>query len=332
MRIYLIESDVEVVAIDWLKEQGYTHTPGADIHRNFKKVVLEDSLRYFLSGQYPQLPPDVLADAIQQFLFSEGADLDIRNRSFHLKLSNGLNLSWQDKDGKTRVEHIYPIDYNNPENNRFLAVNQFTVEGRNTRRADLVLFVNGLPLVLFEFKNMFDSSASVDNAWNQIQHYRKDIPQLFEYNAITVISDGLTTLHGMYNAEMEWYTPWKSVDGVTIAEEGFQLQSLIQGLFTRERLLHYIRYFIFHEQDKSGYIKKGAKYHQYFGINFAVEYTRKAIKPFGDGRIGVIWHTQGSGKSISMAIYTGILRQMPELKNPTIVVQVDRNDLDQQLY
>ena len=331
-RNYLIESDVEIVAIEWLKNQGYTHLLGADIHRNFKKVVLEDHLKYFLIKQYPNLPQDVLSDALRQLLFNEGADLDIRNHSFHLKLSNGLNLNWQDKDGKPHVEHIYPIDYEHPENNEFLAVNQFTVEGRNTRRADLVLFVNGLPLVLFEFKNMFDSQASPDNALNQIQHYKQDIPQLFEYNAVTVISDGISTLHGMYNADMEWFTPWKSVDGRTIVENDFQLQSLIQGLFTKERLLHYIRYFIFHEVDKGGYIKKGAKYHQFFGIDYAVESTKKAIKPFGDGRIGVIWHTQGSGKSISMAIYTGILRQMTELKNPTIVVQVDRNDLDQQLY
>ncbi len=179
---------------------------------------------------------------------------------------------------------------------------------------------------------MFDTGASVVNAWNQIQHYRQDIPQLFEYNAITVISDGIETLHGMYNADMEWYTPWKSVDGRTVVEDGFQLQSLLQGLFTKERLIQYICNYIFHESDKGGYIKKGAKYHQFFGIEFAVESTKQAIKPFGDGKIGVIWHTQGSGKSISMAIYTGILRQMPELKNPTIVVQVDRNDLDQQLY
>jgi type I restriction enzyme R subunit len=332
MRNYLIESDVELVAIDWLKEQGYTHLLGADIHRNLKKVVLEDSLKYFLTRQYPKLPPDVLSDAIRQLLFNEGADLDIRNRSFHLKLSNGIDLDWQDKEGNPHAEHIYPIDYDNPENNQFLAVNQFTVEGRNTRHADLILFVNGLPLVLFEFKNMFDNQVSVDNAWNQIQHYRQDIPLLFEYNAITVISDGITTLHGMFNSDMEWFTPWKSVDGRTIVENDFQLQSLIQGLLTKDRLLQYIRHFIFHESDKGGYIKKGAKYHQFFGINFAVESTKKTIKPIGDGRIGVIWHTQGSGKSITMAIYTGILRQMPELKNPTIVVQVDRYDLDKQLY
>ncbi len=142
-RNYLIESDVELAAIDWLKEQGYTHLFGADIHRNFKKVVLEDPLKYFLKKQYPNLPPDVLSDAITQLLFNEGADIDIRNRSFHLKLTQGISLQWQDKDGNTHLEHIYPIDYNTPANNQFLAVNQFTVEGKNTRRADLILFING---------------------------------------------------------------------------------------------------------------------------------------------------------------------------------------------
>ncbi|MHC1707342.1 MAG: type I restriction endonuclease subunit R [Bacteroidales bacterium] len=329
---YLIESDVEIAAIEWLVDQGYTFLTGADIHRNFKKVVLEDRFRLFLQQQYPHLPQDILQDACRQFLLNEGADLDIRNRSFHIKLSTGINISWLDHNGKEHVDHLYGIDYDHPENNEFLAVNQFTIEGRNTRRADLVIFVNGLPLVLFEFKNMFDTSASVDNAYNQIQHYKKDIPLLFEYNAITVISDGITSLHGMYTADIEWFSPWKSVDGRTIVESDFQLQSLVQGLLTKDRLLQYIRFFIFHESNMGSFIKKGARYHQFFGIQFAVEATKKAIKPTGDGRIGVIWHTQGSGKSVSMAIFTGILLQMPELKNPTIVVQVDRNDLDQQLY
>ncbi len=331
-RDYLVEDDVEQVAIDWLKKLGYSYMEGADVHRNFKKVVLEDRLKAFLVRQYPHLPNDVIGEAMREVLFNDGADLDIRNRSFHLKLSRGIDIAWTDKTGKEHADHIYCIDYNNVDNNEFLAVNQFTIDGRNTRRPDLIIFINGLPVVLFEFKNMFDDNATVQTAWNQVQHYKLDIPALFEYNALTVISDGTNTLHGMYSGDMEWYAPWKSVDGTTIVENDFQLQSLINGLLTKERLLHYIRFFIFHENTNSKYIKKGAKYHQFFGIQFAVESTRKAIKPYGDGRIGVIWHTQGSGKSISMAMFTGILRQLPELKNPTIVVQVDRNDLDQQLY
>lgn len=329
---YLVESDIEEAAIVWLQQLGYDYANGADIHRSFKSVILQDRLTSFLYRQYPHIPQVVLQDTLRELLYNEGSDPDIRNRAFHIKLSQGKDIAWKDKDGNDKVDHIYCIDYSNPANNEFLAVNQFTIEGRNTRRPDLIIFINGIPLVLFEFKNMFDSNATVDNAFNQIQHYRQDVPLLFEYNALTVISDGIQTLHGMYSADMEWYSPWKSVDGRTISEAGFQLHTLINGLLTKERLLHYIRHFIFHESAGGGYIKKGAKYHQYFGIEFALASTLKAIKPHGDGRIGVIWHTQGSGKSISMAIYTGILRQMPELKNPTIVVQVDRNDLDQQLY
>mgnify|MGYP000851004453 CR=1 FL=1 len=197
-------------------------------------------------------------------------------------------------------------------------------------------FDNGFyaPLVdmQFEFKNPFDPSATVDNAFNQVKHYTRDIPLLFEYNALTVISDGTETLLGMYSASREWYSPWKSINGVDVVEGGHALHALVNGLLVKDRLLRYIKDFIFHEDHNGTLIKKGAKYHQFFGVLFAVEHTRKAIKPSGDGRIGVIWHTQGAGKSISMAIYAGILRQLPELKNPTILVQVDRRDLDSQLY
>jgi type I restriction enzyme R subunit len=331
-RNLLIEEHVELAAIDWLKNLGYSHVEGGSLHRNFRKVVLEDMLRSFIERQYQHLPSEVVAEVMQEFTYNKGADLDIRNRDFHLKLSKGIDWSWTDKQGKEHQEHIYCVDYANPENNEFLAVNQFTIDGTTQRRPDLVIFINGLPIAVFEFKNMFDGNVTVDDAFNQIQHYKIHIPLLFEYNALTVVSDGLNTMHGMYSSDKEWFAPWKSVDGLQVAENDFQLQSLIKGLFPKERLLQYIRFYIFHENTNSVYIKKGAKYHQFFGIQFAVEHTKQAIKPIGDGRIGVIWHTQGSGKSISMAIYAAIISKLPELKNPTVVVQVDRNDLDLQLF
>lgn len=328
----LAESDVENAAIEWLEQHGYQYIHGPDIERQLKEVILKPNLYSFLKRQYQHLPEKTLQEIISLIILNTGIDLDHRNRDFHIKLSKGISYSWKDKDDEEHFEHIYPVDYNNPENNEFLAINQFTVEGKNTRRPDLILFVNGIPLVVFEFKNPFDPSATVDNALNQIKHYTKDIPLLFEYNTLTVISDGTETLAGMYSSSREWYSPWKSINGVDVVEGGHALHSLINGLLVKDRLLRYIKDFIFHEDHNGTLIKKGAKYHQFFGVSFAVEHTRKAIKPIGDGRIGVIWHTQGAGKSISMAIYAGILRQLPELKNPTILVQVDRRDLDSQLY
>jgi len=332
---YLAESDIEEAAIDWLRKvPQMQYAYGPDVHRSLKRAILEDRFAQYLKDRYKHLPPRVLEEIKQQFLFNAGADIHTRNHVFHLKLSKGLDHVWKDDNGKEHFEHFYAVDFDNPLNNDWLIVNQFTIEGKNTRRPDLILFVNGLPLVLFEFKNMFDTDATVDNAYNQVQHYIDDIPQVFETNAITIISDGQTTLHGMYSSDMEWYGAWKSMDGIHIVEEkeDFALETLIKGLLRPERLLEYIRFYIFHAQEGVRLVKKGAKYHQFFGIQFALAQTRKAIRPIGDGRIGVIWHTTRSGKSITMAIYTAILRQMPELKNPTIVVQVDRYDLDKQLY
>lgn len=332
MNNYLVESDIELAAIEWLRQAGWRYMEGAEVHRSLKKVVLEQLLENFLRKKYPHLPEKTLQEVMQRFLYNAGTDLDTRNHNFHIKLSKGFDVDWKDEQGKEHFEHVYCVDYDNPLNNDFLAVNQFSIEGKNNRRPDLILFVNGLPLVLFEFKNLFDTEATVENAFNQVQHYIEDIPQIFENNAITIISDGQTTLHGMYSSSMEWFAAWKSIDGVTIVQEDFALDTLINGLLTPERLLQYIRFYIFHAQEGSKLIKKGAKYHQFFGIQYALAHTLTAIKPIGDGRIGVIWHTTRSGKSITMAIYTAILRQMPELKNPTIVVQVDRYDLDKQLF
>ncbi len=329
----LIESTVQNATIECLLELGYSHQTGNSIVRELKNVVIEKDLRDFLQATFPELPETVLKEALASFTHQQGMDTDHRNRDFHRKMTQGISLSWKDAAGKEFARHVYPIDYAEPDNNKFVCVDEMTIIGKNTRRTDLLIYINGLPLILFEFKNMFDQEVSVDNAHKQIGHYRQDIPTLFDYNALTILSDGRETLHGMYNAALEWYAPWKSTDGEHIEkEQTLQLETLLKGLFPKATLLNYLRNFIFHEDHNGKIIKKGAKYHQYWGVERAVKSAISNIKPYGDGKLGVIWHTQGSGKSISMAILTGILRQLPEMKNPTILIQVDRSDLDQQLY
>tara|TARA_B100000378_G_scaffold225912_1_gene189845 strand:- start:12305 stop:15298 length:2994 start_codon:yes stop_codon:yes gene_type:complete len=329
----MIEITVQNAAIEYLKDLGYRHREGNSLNRDLKKVVLEDELRNFLVTTYPDVPATAINEAMASFTQHSGMDLDHRNRDFHRKLTQGISVSWKDKTGKELAKHLYPINYREPEKNQFICSDEVKVIGKNSRRADLVIFINGLPLIVFEFKNMFDAEVGVDNAHRQIGHYLQDIPQLFDFNAITILSDGMQTLHGMYNSSLKWFAPWKSLKGDDIKQETeLQLETLLNGLFPKATLLNYIQNFIFHEDHNGKIIKKGAKYHQYWGIQKAVESAVENIKPKGDGRLGVIWHTQGSGKSISMAILTGILRQMPEMKNPTIVIQVDRSDLDQQLY
>lgn len=329
----MIEITVQKAAIECLQDLGYIHQEGNSLKRDLKKVVLEDDLRYFLQSTYKGVPATAINEAMAAFTQHEGMDLDHRNRDFHRKLTQGVSITWKDAHGKEQARHIYPINYEEPTQNKFVCADEVTIVGKNTRRTDLLIYINGLPLIVFEFKNMFDPEVGVDNAHNQIGHYILDIPQLFDYNAITVASDGMEALHGMYNASKEWFAPWKSLDGDDIEQDKkLQLETLLNGLFPKETLLNYLKNFIFHEDHNGKIIKKGAKYHQYWGIYKAVESAKKNIKPIGDGRLGVIWHTQGSGKSISMAILTGILRSLPEMKNPTILMQVDRSDLDQQLY
>lgn len=326
------EAKIEQATLEWLTDLGFTHKNGNDLPQNHTEVVLKDQLLQFLQQQHPQLPEEVLHVALGEFVNNKGADLLYRNCEFHLKLTKGIPFEYIDANGTEKAVHIHPIDFQNPEKNTFWCVNQFSITGKNKRRPDIIIYINGFPLIVFELKNWFDENTTIAEAFNQIQHYTKDIPELFEYNALTIVSDGNEAQHGMFNANSEWYAAWKSIDGTTIIEDDFQMHTLLFGIFPKERLLNYIKNFIFFEDHNGTLIKKGAKYHQFFGVNFAVEAAKRAIKPFGDGRIGVIWHTQGSGKSISMAIYTGILRSLPELKNPTIVVQVDRSDLDFQLY
>ncbi|TVZ46152.1 type I restriction endonuclease subunit R [Olleya sp. Hel_I_94] len=328
------EATIEQATIDWLTDLGYKHQLGTALPQNHNtEVVLKDRLLQFIQQQYPEIPKEIQTLAVSEFTNNAGADLEHRNRTFHLKLTKGIEFAYEDASGKEKAVHIYPIDFTNPENNTFWAVNQFSITGKNKRRPDIIIYINGLPLIVFELKNWYDQNTNVKEAHNQIQHYKKDIPLLFEYNTLTIISDGNEAQHGMFSSGMEWFAAWKSINGRdTVQEDDFQMHTLLFGLFPKDRILNYIKNFIFHEDHNGKLIKKGAKYHQFFGVNFAVDAANKSVRPFGDGRIGVIWHTQGSGKSISMAIYTGILRSLQELKNPTIVIQVDRSDLDRQLY
>ena len=329
----LNEHTAQNAAIAWLQDLGYSHITGNELERDLKKVVLETAFKTFLKTTYPDVPETARNEAFAQFTQHEGMEVAYRNQDFHRKLTQGIDIAWKDAQGNEKAKHLYPIDYAHPEKNSFIVSDEVSIVGKNSRRTDLLIFINGLPLIVFEFKNPFDSTVGVENAHTQLHNYVLDIPQLFDYNAICVASDGLEALHGMYSSALEWFAPWKSLEGDDTEQKAeLQLETLLQGLFPKKTLLDYLQHFIFHEDHNGKIIKKGAKYHQYWGISRAVESSLQNIKPIGDGRLGVIWHTQGSGKSISMAILTGILRQRPELKNPTIVIQVDRSDLDQQLY
>lgn len=328
------EWDFEIATIDRLKLLGYAHEDGGWLRENpdfpLESVVLKDALRRHLEAEYPHLPPEAIDIAIQIGTNPEGIDLIHRDMFFHDKLTHGFEVKYKTPKGE-EFEHVYLVNWDEPTKNDFRVVSQLPIRGANDRRPDLIVYVNGLPLVVFELKNPYDESPTVEGAYNQIQHYTVDIPQLFEFNIFTVVSDGKTTLHGMFPAEREWFSPWKSIDGHTIEPTTTStMKTLIEGLFPKDRLLEYFRQFIVFESVNETITKKGAKYHQFFGVRLAVQEAVRATKTDGDRRIGVIWHTQGSGKSLSMIFFVGMLKRI--LKNPTFMIQVDRTDLDEQLY
>lgn len=327
------EDTFEQATLQRLQVLGYRYQHGGTIDRSLHTVVLEEPLRGYLSRRYRHLPLQAIEQAIQRISTPEGLTLERRNRDFHRLLREGYTLRYEDKEGRDQFEHIHFADIERPEQNDFLAVNQLSISGHNDRRPDIIIFLNGLPIVLFELKKPWDEYADVSGAHNQIGHYTVDIPRLFEFNAFCVISDGQNTLHGMAGASFEWYAPWKSIDGRNVEPETVStMRTLLEGLFPKERLLDYIRNFIVHEEVNEQISKKGAKYHQFFAVRLAVGRAVTAMRSQDDdNRVGVIWHTQGSGKSLSMIFLTGILRRWPGL-NPTILIQVDRNDLDNQLY
>ena len=360
----ITEAVVEEAALAWLADLGWSVVHGPDIapdtpnaeRDDYAKVVLERRLRDALAELNPGLPLDALDDAFRKLSRPEGSTLEARNREFHRMLVNGVEIEYREAGGQVRGDLVRVIDFDEPANNDLLAVNQFTVsENRNTRRPDVVLFVNGLPLGVIELKNPTDEDATIWSAWQQLQTYKSELPTLFSMNEALMVSDGNEARVGTLTSGREWYKPWRTVTGETLASPHMtELQVMLEGVFKPERFLDLVRDFIVFEDDGSGaLVKKMAGYHQFHAVRVAVDETLRAAelqrgriaedggryesggKPggeLGDRRIGVVWHTQGSGKSLTMAFYTGAIIREPAMENPTVVVLTDRNDLDDQLF
>jgi type I restriction enzyme R subunit len=337
------EALLEEWTLALFREVGYTYVAGSALgpeadtaeRADFSEVVLAGRLRAALARLNPDLPADALHDAFLQVTQPESGALVTNNRAFHRMLVDGVFVEHQRSDGSVAREPARLIDYDDPAANDWLVVNQFVVRGAGqVRRPDVVIFVNGLPLAAIELKNPADADATTWEAFNQLQTYKAQIPDLFVYNTVLVISDGVDARIGSLTANFEWFLPWRTIEGETLAPAGMpQLQVLIFGVFEQHRFLDLIRYFIVFEDSGAGNLeKKVAGYHQFHAVNKAVETTIAATSVGGSRKCGVVWHTQGSGKSLTMVFYTGRLVIHSALANPTIVVLTDRNDLDDQLF
>ena len=345
----LTESDIESLAIEKLQDLGYQYLYGPDVapdsdhpeRRSFEEVLLLGRVQKAIDRINPSIPPDAREDALKQLQRLNSPELIANNEAFHRMLTEGITVSYR-KDGVERGDRVWLIDFANPVKNEFLVVNQFTViENGVNKRPDIILFVNGLPLVVIELKNPADENATVGSAFRQIQTYKQTIPALFACNGFVVISDGLEARAGTISSGLNRFMSWKSADGKSEASHLVgQMETLIVGMLNKGTLLDLLRHFIVFEKSKredpvSGIIsintvKKLAAYHQYYAVNKAVESTLLAASESGSRKGGVVWHTQGSGKSLSMVFYTGKI--VLKLDNPTILVLTDRNDLDDQLF
>jgi len=366
------ESVVEEAALAWLESLGYAVKHGPEITRagdtltlalskwereSYSEVILSTRLRDALVRLNPTLPMEAIEDAFRKIARLEGATLDARNRVFHRLLVDGVTVEYR-ADGSIRGAQARLLDFDDLDNNEWLAVNQFTVvENKHNRRPDVVIFVNGLPLSIIELKNAADEEATIWNGFQQLQTYQAEIPSLLAYNEALVISDGVQARIGSLAAGWEWFKPWRTITGETLADTHLpELQVIVQGVFDKRRFLDLIRYFVVFEDFGGGAVaKKMAGYHQFHAVNIAVQETVRAArirdeakevrepadgyrtskqpggKP-GDRRVGVVWHTQGSGKSLTMAFYAGRVILEPQMANPTLVILTDRNDLDDQLF
>lgn len=335
------EEQFENLVIKWLLELGYIYENGYEIapgtpraeRTDYRQVILIDRLRSKLTVLNPHVPASAIEDALSQITRPNFPSLLQNNRDFHRLLRDGVKVEFQ-ADGETKADFVRIVDFENVENNEFLAINQFSVKGaKHTKRPDIIIFINGLPVAVVELKNPADEKTTIVDAFRQLQTYKEEVPDLFNTNELMVIADLREARVGSLTADWERFMLWRTIDGETLDPLGTnnETETLIRGLFRRDFLLEFIRDFVLFEEDKD-IIKKIAAYHQFHLVRKAFENTIEATKPEKEGKIGVAWHTQGSGKSISMAFYAGKVITAPEMKNPTIVVVTDRNDLDGQLF
>ncbi|MFH7765923.1 type I restriction endonuclease subunit R [Acinetobacter sp. BSP-28] len=335
------ETQLENLCLDWFAENGWEVVHGIDIapdssnplRKDYKQIVLEADVQATFERLNPHLPASCFEQVLQKLNQPESLDLVTNNRAFHRMLLEGVPVTYKKQDDWVH-DHAFLVDFNHVHQNRFVTVNQFTILGtKQPRRPDIICFINGIPFAVLELKSPTDENADIWDAFNQLQTYKEEISDLFVFNEALVVSDGVTARVGSLTANQERFLPWRTIkneDDKPVLE--WELETVIRGFFDRELFLDYIRFFVLFETDGEKTIKKIAGYHQFHAVREAVHATIAAANPSGDKKAGVVWHTQGSGKSISMCCYAGKLLQQPAMHNPTLLIVTDRNDLDGQLF
>lgn len=337
----MTEDQLEQETLSWLEEVGYTPISGYDIapdgdtpeRLDYRQPLLLERLRLAITRLNPAIPLSARDDALQQVMALGIPALLSANRRFHNLLVNGVPVQYQ-QDGETRGDFVRLLDFASAPTNEWLAVNQYTLKGpKHSRRPDIILFVNGLPLVVLELKNPADEAADIWKAFDQIQTYKEQIPDVFQYNELLVISDGSEARLGSLSSDAERFMQWRTIDGVALDPLGQfnELETLVRGLLAPSMLLDYLRFFVLFEEDGK-LVKKVAGYHQFHAVRSAIEQVVRASRPGGSHKGGVVWHAQGSGKSITMTCFAARVMREAAMANPTIVVITDRNDLDGQLF
>lgn len=325
------ESTLEKAILTELQAKGYEYVYGPDIERDYHEVILEECFRASMLNINPGITQEIISETYKTIKDLGLLKLEDLNASFHKYLIEGVPIPYK-KDGENRTFTVKLIDFDNVDANDFKVINQYTIIEYKNKRPDILVFINGIPMILFELKNMANDSTTVEQAYTQIKNYQLDIPKLFNYNAFNVISDGIDTRVGTITSDFTRYMAWKSENGEKPQENASDFFTvMLNGMFPKERLLDIIRNFIVFQDIQGKTVKIIAGYHQYFAVRKAVERTKEALKE-KSRKVGVVWHTQGSGKSLSMVFYSGIVVSDPEFENPTIVVLTDRNDLDNQLF